>query len=117
MSVIDSLSEDERALLQPAPRPDMVTAMKAVLTEERFSDPGWIYERKLDGIRCLAIRGGADVQLFSRNDLSQNARYPELVAALAVEPQQDFRRASRLWGSWRSTAASRRWCRRWRPTP
>ena len=31
--------------------------MKAVLTDERFSDPGRIYERKLDGIRCLAFKG------------------------------------------------------------
>ena len=30
--------------------------MKAVLTDERFSDPDWIYERKLDGIRCVAIK-------------------------------------------------------------
>ena len=33
-------------------------AMKAVLTDERFSDPDWIFERKLDGIRCIAIRDG-----------------------------------------------------------
>ena len=32
--------------------------MKAVLTDERFSDPDWIFERKLDGIRCIAIRDG-----------------------------------------------------------
>ena len=32
--------------------------MKAVLTQERFSDPDWIFERKLDGIRCIAIRDG-----------------------------------------------------------
>jgi bifunctional non-homologous end joining protein LigD len=25
--------------------------MKAVLTRERFRDPDWIFERKLDGIR------------------------------------------------------------------
>ena len=30
--------------------------MKAVLTDARFSDPDWIFERKLDGIRCIAIR-------------------------------------------------------------
>ena len=46
--------------------------MKAMLTDERFSDPDWIYERKLDGIRCIAIRTGATVKLLSRNDLSQN---------------------------------------------
>jgi bifunctional non-homologous end joining protein LigD len=38
--------------------------MKAVLTDERFSDPGWIYERKLDGIRCIAIRDGGPVRLL-----------------------------------------------------
>ena len=51
--------------------------MKAVLTDERFSDPDWIFERKLDGIRCIAIRDGGAVKLLSRNDLSLNGRYPE----------------------------------------
>ena len=59
--------------------------MKAVLTDERFSDPGWIYERKLDGIRCVAVRDGADVRLRSRNDLSLNGRYPELAQALLAQ--------------------------------
>jgi len=56
--------------------------MKAVLTDERFSDPGWIYERKLDGIRCVAIRDGGAVRLLSRNDLSLNGRFPTVAAAL-----------------------------------
>jgi DNA ligase D-like protein (predicted ligase) len=56
--------------------------MKAVLTDERFSDPGWIYERKLDGIRCIAIRDGGPVRLLSRNDLSLNERFPAVAAAL-----------------------------------
>src|SRR4051794_37276646 len=59
--------------------------MKAVLTDERFSDPDWIYERKLDGVRCIAIRSGSSLKLLSRNDLSMNARYPELAEALAGE--------------------------------
>jgi bifunctional non-homologous end joining protein LigD len=64
--------------------------MKAVLTDERFSDPSWIYERKLDGIRCLAIRSGKKLTMLSRNDLSLNARYPELAEALAGEPCERF---------------------------
>jgi bifunctional non-homologous end joining protein LigD len=56
--------------------------MKAVLTDERFSDPDWIYERKLDGIRCIAIRDGGRVRLLSRNDLSLNERFPTVAAAL-----------------------------------
>ena len=51
MSEIDSLSADERELAPGAPAPTTSGAMKAVLTDERFSDPSWIYERKLDGIR------------------------------------------------------------------
>ena len=85
-----ALHPEERALLKAAPHPGFEAPMKATLTDERFSDPDWIYERKLDGIRCLAIRGGDGVQLYSRNDLSQNARYPELVDALNAEAQKDF---------------------------
>jgi bifunctional non-homologous end joining protein LigD len=65
--------------------------MKAVLWDEPFSDPDWIYERKLDGVRCLAHRdrGGA-VQLVSRTDRSMNGDYPDLVRALETEPCGDF---------------------------
>ena len=64
--------------------------MKAVLTDERFSEPGWLYERKLDGIRCLAVREGAEVRLRSRNDLSLNGRFPELVDALGRDRTRTF---------------------------
>ena len=64
--------------------------MKAVLTDERFSDPDWIFERKLDGIRCIAIRDGGRVTLLSRNDLSLNGRYPEIAAALESDPCERF---------------------------
>jgi bifunctional non-homologous end joining protein LigD len=65
--------------------------MKAVLWDEPFSDPGWIFERKLDGVRCLAHRDrGGPVQLFSRTDRSMNADYPEIVQALESDPCQDF---------------------------
>jgi bifunctional non-homologous end joining protein LigD len=60
----------------------VIEPMKAVLSETPFSDPNWIFERKLDGIRCIAIRDGDGTRLLSRNDLSLNARYPELAVAL-----------------------------------
>jgi bifunctional non-homologous end joining protein LigD len=71
---------------------DFATAepMKAVLTDERFSDPGWIFERKLDGIRCIAIKADGRVRLLSRNHLSLNGRFPEVVAALESDPAADF---------------------------
>ena len=89
-SPLDALSDEERERLRPAEPPRAANAMKAVLTDERFSDPDWIYERKLDGIRCIAIRSGGELRMLSRNDLSLNARYPELAAALASERGDRF---------------------------
>jgi bifunctional non-homologous end joining protein LigD len=86
----DGLSEADRARVKEAPAPSTASAMKAVLTDERFSDPDWIFERKLDGIRCIAIRSGKRLRLLSRNDLSLNARYPELVRALEAERCERF---------------------------
>ena len=57
--------------------------MLATLTDRRFSDPEWIYERKLDGERCLAFRSPRDLQLLSRNRLRIDGSYPEVAAALA----------------------------------
>jgi len=84
------LGERERALLRPAPLPTHVEPMKAVLTDERFSDPGWIYERKLDGIRCIAIKGDGQVRLLSRNHRPLDARFPAIRDALAADPADRF---------------------------
>jgi bifunctional non-homologous end joining protein LigD len=89
-SALDVLTDEERALARQAGPPKAADVMKAVLTDERFSDPNWIYERKLDGIRCIAIRSGKRLRMLSRNNLSLNARYPELAEALAAEPCQRF---------------------------
>ncbi len=51
---------------------------------------GWRYERKLDGLRCLAVRNGDEVELWSRNHLSFNARFPAIVAALGALPADNF---------------------------
>ena len=62
----------------------------ATLTERRFSDPGWIFERKLDGVRCLAFRDGEPVRLLSRNRRPLNGTYPELVDALTAQRTSRF---------------------------
>jgi bifunctional non-homologous end joining protein LigD len=82
-SPLDQLSPAERRLLRPGRPPSGAEAMKATLTDRRFSDPGWIFERKLDGVRCVAVRDGEDVRLRSRNDLALDGRYPEILPALA----------------------------------
>jgi ATP-dependent DNA ligase len=52
--------------------PEWLQPMAATLTQERFTGPEWIFERKFDGIRLLAFKNGTDVGLFSRNRLPQN---------------------------------------------
>jgi bifunctional non-homologous end joining protein LigD len=64
------------------PFPDWLVPMAATLTQERFTGPEWIFERKLDGIRLLAFRNGSDVRLYSRNRLPQNM--PNIAAAIAT---------------------------------
>ncbi len=83
---LDNLPGSERSLVRESGPPRGSDAMKAVLTDERFSHPDWIYERKLDGIRCIAVREGKEVRLLSRNDLPLNGRYPELAETLAGQP-------------------------------
>ena len=66
--------------------PDWVTPMAATLTEKRFKDPGWTFERKLDGIRVLAYKNRGKVELWSRNRLPLTANYPAAVEAIAKLP-------------------------------
>ncbi len=85
------LSERERGLLRPAALPDWLDPMAATLTDERFDDPNWVFERKLDGVRCLAFKGAdGGVRMLSRNRLSQNARFPEPATALGDQPAEEL---------------------------
>ena len=62
--------------------------MAATLTQDRFTGPQWIFERKYDGIRLLAFRHGSDVRLYTRNRLPQN--YPPIAEAIAGLPSGDL---------------------------
>jgi DNA ligase D-like protein (predicted ligase) len=63
--------------------------MKATLTDHRFSDPDWVFERKLDGVRAIVHRHGPEVDLISRTGQALRS-YPELEEAIAAEPAEDF---------------------------
>jgi ATP dependent DNA ligase domain/Mannosylglycerate hydrolase MGH1-like glycoside hydrolase domain len=43
----------------------------------------WTFEIKLDGYRCIAVKRGSEVTLFSRNEKVLNKRFPTVVDALA----------------------------------
>ena len=75
--------------MQPANSfPEWLVPMAATLTQERFTGPEWIFERKFDGIRLIAFKQGSDVQLYSRNRLPQNI--PAIAQAIADLPQREL---------------------------
>lgn len=76
--------------LPDSDHPEWTEPMLAVLTDKRFSDPGWIYERKLDGERVLAFRDGDRIRLMTRNRNEVSNTYPELAEALSGQPAREF---------------------------
>ena len=62
--------------------------MAATLTQERFTGPDWVFERKFDGIRLLAYKKVDDVQLFSRNQLPQHL--PAVQRAIEHLPNEEL---------------------------
>lgn len=81
----ERLSEEDRGALRKRKQPRWTQPMLATLHDEVFSDPEWIYERKLDGERCLAFRHKNSVRLVSRNRKELNDTYPEIVEALETQ--------------------------------
>jgi DNA ligase D-like protein (predicted ligase) len=81
---LDILDADSRSLLTSSSMPSAITPMLATLADDPFSDDGWVFERKLDGQRCIALVGGDQgVSLLSRSQQRLDDTYPELVDALA----------------------------------
>lgn len=89
-SALDRLDPAARAAAAAARAPAHAGLMKAVLARQSFSDPEWIYERKLDGIRCLGTRDRGETRMLSRNDLDLGGRYPEVREALAAQENDRF---------------------------
>jgi bifunctional non-homologous end joining protein LigD len=78
--------------------PEWLEPMAATLTQDRFTGPEWLFERKYDGIRLLAFKRGEEVRLLSRNKLPQ--RYPSVAAAIASLPVRDvILDGEATWGS------------------
>jgi bifunctional non-homologous end joining protein LigD len=64
--------------------------MLATLSDRRTFDDGWIFERKLDGVRAIGFRDGDKVRLTSRTGQRLEHTYPEIVEALAAQPMDRF---------------------------
>jgi hypothetical protein len=78
----------EKDSATPARVPAFVEPMKAKLVDS--IPPGdWIYEIKFDGYRALALRGGSETRLLSRNEKDLGSKFPEVKDSIAALDVQD----------------------------
>lgn len=66
-------------------QPAFAEPMLATLHDRAFTDPDWLFEAKLDGVRAVASKRGSDVRLTSRNGKPLERTYPEVVEALGAQ--------------------------------
>lgn len=83
---MQQLSPELKQKLRRSAVPGRVDAQLATLSHEPFSGSGWLFERKLDGERCIAIRDHGEARLRSRNHKSLDVTYPEIVESLQEGP-------------------------------
>ncbi|MHC1562466.1 non-homologous end-joining DNA ligase [Actinomycetospora sp. C-140] len=88
--VWDLPPEQQRALRR-ADGSGFRAPMLATLSKEHPPGAGWVFERKLDGVRVIATRDkGGTPRLWSRNQKSMDGSYPEIVEALAEQGPDRF---------------------------
>ena len=90
-SLLDRLPQQARESLRPASAASHPgSPMLAVLSARRTFGDGWLFERKLDGVRALGTHDSDGTHLLSRSGKSLDATYPELVRALDAQRARDF---------------------------
>jgi DNA ligase D-like protein (predicted ligase) len=72
-----------------SPQAAFVPPMLAKLVSEPPAGDGWVYERKLDGLRCIAVRSGGRVELWSRSKQSFTGRFGAIADAVGRLPGDD----------------------------
>jgi len=66
-----------------------IEPMEAKLVTELPKEPGWQFEPKWDGFRCLAFRAGSEVDLRAKSGKPLARYFPEVVEMLAkLTPKQ-----------------------------
>jgi len=72
-----------------SPQASFVLPMLAKLVSKPPATEGWVYERKLDGLRCIAVRSGDQVELWSRSRQSFTRRFGGIASAVGRLPVDD----------------------------
>jgi ATP-dependent DNA ligase len=76
--------------LADLPIPLSFAPMEAKLVDDLPADPGWRFEPKWDGFRCVAYRAGDEVDLRAKSGKPLARYFPDMVAALKALPVKRF---------------------------
>ena len=58
--------------------PPGIEPMEAKLVDSLPTEPGWQFEPKWDGFRCLAFRAGDEVELMAKSGKPLTRYFPEV---------------------------------------
>jgi ATP-dependent DNA ligase len=72
------------------PLPLDLPPMEARLVDELPEEPGWQFEPKWDGFRCLAFRAGEEIELRAKSGKPLTRYFPEMAAVLRGLPPSRF---------------------------
>jgi ATP-dependent DNA ligase len=67
----------------------VIAPMEALLVEQLPDEPGWQFEPKWDGFRCIAIRDGERVEMWSKSGKPLGRYFPEVLTILASLSSKD----------------------------
>ena len=70
--------------------PLTLAPMEALLVAELPKEPGWQFEPKWDGFRCLAFRAGREVEIKAKSGKSLSRFFPEVLDNLRALPAKQF---------------------------
>jgi ATP-dependent DNA ligase len=70
--------------------PLTLAPMEALLVTELPKEPGWQFEPKWDGFRCLAFRAGREVEIKAKSGKSLSRFFPEVLDKLRALANQHF---------------------------
>jgi ATP-dependent DNA ligase len=70
--------------------PVAIEPMEAKSVDALPTDPGWQFEPKWDGFRCLAFRAGDQVELHAKSGKPLGRYFPEVVALVSSLPGDNF---------------------------
>jgi ATP-dependent DNA ligase len=73
-------------LSEPAAEQSPILPMEAKSVAALPDEPGWQFEPKWDGFRCLAFKNGATTRLFAKSGKPLGRYFPDVAATLAAIP-------------------------------